>query len=136
MFSRKFCNFGFAAHLFQEDNRKIEGKRGPPNTQGSAGGPPSILDSVGGPPSILDSAKGAHIVLNSAGGHGLPLSYELPEIPEVSWQSSKANAFILHLLTPASSQSTQLDRIYLREQIRELGILEEINIRYYIGGVH
>jgi hypothetical protein len=201
MFSRKFCNFGFAAHLFQEDIRNLEGRRGPANLLDSARVQQySTLDSARWqqhntldstrlqqstiPGSVrlqqhntLDSARvqqstipdsarvRQHNILecamsrqtqtvNSAGGpsSSLHLTRGRPNIPDsvlgsahlsnsdlqkrviLSSQSSASfsNEFLLHLLTFSSSDSKESNRSHLQKQIRELDILEGINIRYKI----
>jgi hypothetical protein len=88
MFSRKFSSFGFAAHLFQEEIRNMEGRRGSAN----------LLDSGG--------------------------------MQEMVLANQAANLFFLHLLRPSRGESSsEFDRSFVRDQIREQGILEGINIR-------
>jgi hypothetical protein len=223
MFSRKFCNFGFAAHLFQEDIRNLEGRRGPAFLLDSARvHQPGILDSARLQqhksldsarlqqstipdsarlqlPTIPDSARlqqstipdSARVqqrnildsarlqpstipdtarvqqrnildctmsrqtqTVNSGGGQSsnLHLTRGQPNIPDsiggsahlsnsghqkrvnLSSQSSTScsNEFLLHLLTFSSSDSKESNRSHLQKQIRELDILEGINIRYNI----
>jgi hypothetical protein len=223
MFSRKFCTFGFAAHLFQEDIRNLEGRRGPTNlldsarvqqarildsarwqqhntldsarlqlstipdsarvqqhntldsarvkqstipdsarlhqstvpdsarlqqltipdsarvqqrnilectmsrqtqTVNSAGGQSSSLHLTRGQPNIPDSVRGSVHLLNS----GLQKSAYLSSQSSTSCSSE----FLLHLLTFSSSDSKESTRSHLQKQIRELDILEGINIRYKI----
>jgi hypothetical protein len=201
MFSRKFCNFGFAAHLFQEDIRNLEGRRESANLLDSARVQQSsipdsarvqqhnTLDSARLQqstipdsarllqPNTLDSARlqqstipdSARVqrrnildctmsrqtqTVNSAGGQSssLYLTRGQPNIPDsvrgsahlsnsglqkranISSQSSVCftNEFLLHLLTFSSSDSKESNRSHLQKQIRELDILEGINIRYKI----
>jgi hypothetical protein len=87
MFSKKFSSFGFAAHLFQEEVRNMEGR-----CRGSANLPDS----------------GQNIAAHTS------------------------NLFFLHVLSPSrseSSSSSEFDRSFVRDQIREQNILEGINIR-------
>jgi hypothetical protein len=201
MFSRKFCNFGFAAHLFQEDIRNLEGRRGPTylldsarvqqssildsarvqqhktldsarmqqstisdsarwqqhktldsarlqqstipdsarvqqcnilectmsrqtQTVNSAEGPSSSLHLTRGQPNISDSVRGSAHLSNSG----------LQKRANIRSQSSASfsNEFLLHLLTFSSSDPKESNRSHLQKQIRELDILEGINIRYKI----
>jgi hypothetical protein len=179
MFSRKFCNFGFAAHLFQEDIRKLEGRRGPTylldsarvqqarildsarwhqhNTLDSARLQLSIIpdSAIVQPRNILECTMSRQTqTVNSAGGQSssLYLPRGKPNIPDsvrgsahlpksdvqkrvnLSLQSSTScsNEFLLHLLTFSSPDSKESNRSHLQKQIRELDILEGINIRYKI----
>ena len=212
MFSRKFCTFGFATHLFQEDIRNMEGRWGPTNILDSVGrlanipesvrGQPNISDSAGAHFSTLDPAKGqqnnqvpvrrlpnipdsvrcqpsilnsardkaafqesarsqfnlldstrgqpstsasasgqrsivdkAGLPFNSVKGPGfspdsaLLIKSSTSNCPHTSTNKIDGGQYILHLLLPSNSHKNQFNRCHLKEQIRELDILEGINIR-------
>ena len=75
---------------------------------------------AGRPASIPDSAtRGSAHLLDS----------EIPAAHDAQWPNG--STFFLHLLCPSRSElSSEFDRSFVRDQIRELAILEGINIRY------
>jgi hypothetical protein len=96
-------------------------------TVNSAGGQSSSLHLARGQPNISNSVRGSAHLSNSG----------LQKRANISSQSSASfsNEFLLHLLTFSSSDSKESNRSHLQKQIRELDILEGINIRYRIDGV-
>ncbi len=96
-------------------------------TVNSAGGQSSSLHLSREQPSIPDSVRGSAHNSNS----------DLKKKANISSQSpaSFSNEFLLHLLTFSSSDSKESNRSHLQKQIRELDILEGINIRYRIDRV-
>jgi len=93
-------------------------------TVNSAGGQSSSLHLARGQPNISNSVRGSAHLSNSG----------LQKRANISSQSSASfsNEFLLHLLTFSSSDSKESNRSHLQKQIRELDILEGINIRYKI----